>query len=121
MRLSTGRLALSLLGFNLGIELVQVLLVALALPALLVVARLRFGPRLRVAGALVTATAATGWLLDRLGLPNAVARTADSAGTHTTAMVAGLAVTTALAAAWTLADRRRSQPPQPGPALHQLR
>jgi len=107
MQLSTGRLALSLLGFNLGIELIQVLLVALALPALLVLARLRIGSRLRIGGALITAAAATGWLLDRLGLPNAVARIADSAGAHTTPMVAGLAVTAALAGAWTVADRRK--------------
>jgi hypothetical protein len=107
MQLSTGRLALSLLGFNVGIELVQVLLVALALPALLVLARLRLGPRMRVGGALVTATAATGWLLDRLGRPNAVARIADSAGTHTTPMVVGLAVSAVLAGAWTAVSRRR--------------
>jgi len=105
MQLSTGRLALSLLGFNLGIEVVQVLLVALALPALLVLARLRVGPGLRVGGALITAAAATGWLLDRLGLSNAVARIADGAGAHTTAMVAGLATSAALAGAWTLAHR----------------
>ncbi|WP_051809522.1 HupE/UreJ family protein [Actinoplanes subtropicus] len=106
MQLSTGRLALSLLGFNLGIELVQILLVALALPPLLVIARLRAGPRLRVAGALLTGTAATGWLADRLGLPNPIARIADSAGEHTTPMVAGLAVTATLAIAWTLVNRR---------------
>jgi hypothetical protein len=79
MQLSTGRLALSLLGFNLGIELVQLLLVALALP---------------------------GWLADRLGLPNVVARLADSAGAHTTPMVVGLAATAVLAGAWMIADRR---------------
>jgi len=112
MQLSTGRLALSLLGFNLGIELVQVLLVALALPALLVLARLRIGPSLRVGGALITAAAATGWLLDRLGLPNAVARVADSAGAHTTAMVVGLAGSAVLAGAWTVASRRRQTPAQ---------
>jgi hypothetical protein len=40
MHLSTGQLVTSLLGFNLGIELVQLLLVCLALPSLLVLARL---------------------------------------------------------------------------------
>ena len=45
------------------------------------------------------------WLLDRLGLPNAVARVADSAGAHTTPMVAGLAATAALAGVWTVARR----------------
>jgi hypothetical protein len=106
LRLSTGRLALSLLGFNLGIELVQGLLVALVLPALLVLARLRIGPRLRVAGALVTAAAAGGWLVDRLGRPNPVARIADGAGAHTTTLVAVLAASAALAGGWAVVNRR---------------
>jgi hypothetical protein len=67
---------------------------------------LRVGPRLRVGGALITAAAATGWLLDRLRLPNAFAGVADSAGAHNTAMATGLAVSAALASAWVLANRR---------------
>jgi len=63
MQLSTGQLAWSLLGFNLGIELVQLLLVALALPTILVTAHLEtplpvlsrrtagLGRQLRFAGA----------------------------------------------------------------------
>lgn len=110
MHLSTGRLLTSLLGFNLGIELVQLLLVCLALPSLLVLARLRVQPTLRLTGALLTGTAAVGWLADRLGLPNHVARAADSAGSHTTAMLTALTVTALAATAWTLATRRRTRP-----------
>lgn len=113
MHLSTGQLVTSLLGFNLGIELVQLLLVCLALPSLLVLARLRVQPALRLAGALLTGTAALGWLADRLGLPNPVARAADRAGSHTTLMLAALTVTALAAAAWSLATRRN---PRPGPA-----
>ncbi|MEU0211231.1 HupE/UreJ family protein [Streptomyces canus] len=61
MHLSTGQLVTSLLGFNLGIELVQLLLVCLALPSLLVLARLRVQPALRLTGAVLTGTAAVGW------------------------------------------------------------
>ncbi|MDX3129925.1 HupE/UreJ family protein [Streptomyces europaeiscabiei] len=111
--LSTGQLVTSLLGFNLGIELVQLLLVCLALPSLLVLARLRIQPMLRLVGALLTGTAALGWLADRLGLPNPVARAADSAGSHTTAMLAALTVTALAATVWTLATRRHARP---GPA-----
>ncbi|MGW0828829.1 HupE/UreJ family protein, partial [Streptomyces sp. NPDC002845] len=110
MHLSTGQLVTSLLGFNLGIELVQLLLVCLTLPSLLVLARLRIQPTLRLAGALLTATAAVGWLADRLGLPNPLARAADSAGSHTTAMLAALTVTALAATAWTLATRRHARP-----------
>ncbi|MFF4584103.1 HupE/UreJ family protein [Streptomyces sp. NPDC001388] len=113
MHLSTGQLVTSLLGFNLGIELVQLLLVCLALPSLLVLARLRVQPALRLAGALLTGTAALGWLADRLGLPNPVARAADGAGSHTTPLLAALTVTALAATAWSLAARR---PARPGPA-----
>ncbi|MEU9272596.1 HupE/UreJ family protein [Streptomyces sp. NPDC048251] len=112
MHLSTGQLVTSLLGFNLGIELVQLLLVCLALPSLLVLARLRLQPALRVGGALLTGTAALGWLADRLGAPNPVARAADSAGSHTTLMLAALALAAVLAVGWTLATRRRASSEQ---------
>ncbi|WP_151485217.1 HupE/UreJ family protein [Streptomyces albicerus] len=116
MHLSTGQLVTSLLGFNLGIELVQLLLVCLALPSLLMLARLRIQPTLRLAGALLTGTAAVGWLADRLGLPNPVARAADSAGSHTTPMLAALTVTALAAIAWTLATRQHARPGPTEPA-----
>ncbi|MEU5039990.1 HupE/UreJ family protein [Streptomyces griseorubiginosus] len=109
MHLSTGQLVTSLLGFNLGIELVQLLLVCLALPALLVAARLRVQPALRLTGAVLTGTAAVGWLADRLGLPNPVARAADSAGSHTALMLTVLTVTAVAATAWTLTTRRTAR------------
>ncbi|MFE1927145.1 HupE/UreJ family protein [Streptomyces asoensis] len=115
MRLTTGQLATSLLGFNLGIELVQLLLVCLALPSLLVLARLRGGPAVRLTGAVLTGVAAVGWLADRLGLPNPVARTADSAGSHTTLLLTALAATAVAAAARTLLTRHRT-PADPAPA-----
>ncbi|MFL5997202.1 MAG: HupE/UreJ family protein [Streptomyces sp.] len=63
MHLSTGRLATSLLGFNLGIELVQLLLVCLALPSLLVLAHLRVQPALRLTGTVLNGAprASAGW------------------------------------------------------------
>ncbi|MFF4059324.1 HupE/UreJ family protein [Streptomyces sp. NPDC001668] len=109
MQLNTGQLVTSLFGFNLGIELVQLLLVCLALPSLLVLARLRIQPVLRLTGAVLTGTAALGWLADRLGLANPVARGADSAGSHTTVLLATLAVTAVTATAWTLFARREVQ------------
>ncbi|MFF4786174.1 MULTISPECIES: HupE/UreJ family protein [Streptomyces] len=116
MHLSTGQLVTSLLGFNLGIELVQLLLVCLALPSLLVLARLRIQPALRLTGAALTGVAALGWLADRLGLANPVARAADSAGSHTTLLLALLAASAVAAVAWTLLTRRRP-PADPVPAL----
>ncbi|WP_419702874.1 HupE/UreJ family protein [Promicromonospora sp. NFX87] len=80
MDLSGTQLGLSLLGFNLGIEIMQLVVVLIVLPPLVVLARTRsYGP-MRVTAAVVTAVAATGWLLDRLGVPNVAARGADALG-----------------------------------------
>ncbi|WP_432504007.1 HupE/UreJ family protein [Kineococcus arenarius] len=80
LNLTGGQLALSLLGFNLGIEAVQLAIVLLVLPPLVVLARTAvYGP-LRVAAALLTALAAVGWLLDRVGLPTPLGAAADSLG-----------------------------------------
>ncbi|MFK4101539.1 HupE/UreJ family protein [Streptomyces sp. NPDC019531] len=107
MSLSTSQLALSLAGFNLGIEAVQLLLVLLALPSLLLLTRLRRQSVVRCACALLTAGAALGWLVDRLGLPNRVARAADSAGAHTSQLFAVLMGAAVLSVLWTgLRDRR---------------
>ncbi|MFI1995583.1 HupE/UreJ family protein [Actinoplanes sp. NPDC020271] len=110
MQLSTGRLALSLFGFNLGIELVQLLLVALALPVIVVIARTRFGPAFRIAGATVTGIAAAGWLFARLGAGNPVATAADSVGTHTTAMLILLTVAAGAALTRTVVGHARQGP-----------
>ncbi|WP_232542286.1 HupE/UreJ family protein [Nocardia bovistercoris] len=80
LNLSTGQLALSVLGFNLGIEAVQLLLVALALPPLLVLATTRAQPFLRVGGALLVIVAALGWACDRIGFANPIAVAADQVG-----------------------------------------
>ncbi|WP_436521384.1 HupE/UreJ family protein [Actinoplanes sp. HUAS TT8] len=109
MQLSTGRLALSLFGFNLGIEAVQLVLVALALPVLVVVARTRAGRPFRLIGAGLTGVAASGWLIARLGLPNPVASAADGLGARPGALVGVLAVASVAALGWSVAERGRAR------------
>lgn len=75
--LSGSELVLSLLGFNLGIELMQLVVVALVLPPLCLLARSAAFPRIRTTAAALTAVAAVGWLLARVGAPNAIATAAD--------------------------------------------
>jgi len=58
--------ATAILGFNLGIEAVQLAVVIAALPVLIAMARWRHGPRVRVAMAAATGTAALVWLVERL-------------------------------------------------------
>lgn len=78
--LSGTRLGLSLLGFNLGIEAMQLVVVALVLPPLILLARSYRFTRLRVGAAVLAGVAALGWLAARLGFPNVVASAADSLG-----------------------------------------
>lgn len=88
--LSGGQLALSLLGFNLGIEVMQLVVVGLVLPPLVVLARTVGYTPLRVGAAVVTAVAATGWLLDRVGIPNLIGTSADSLGAASPWIIAAL-------------------------------
>ncbi|MFD4503645.1 HupE/UreJ family protein [Streptomyces sp. NPDC058457] len=110
MHLSTSQLALSLAGFNIGIECMQLVLVLLTLPSLICLSRLHGHAALRTACAGLTAVAALGWLLDRLGLANPVARAADSAGTHTSQLLLVLVTGAVLARLWTVAPHGRGDP-----------
>lgn len=75
--LSGGQLALSLLGFNLGIELMQLIVVALVLPPLIVLARTAAYRPIRIGAAAFTGLAAAGWVIARIGMPNPIATAAD--------------------------------------------
>jgi hypothetical protein len=66
--LGTTTRAVAILGFNLGIEAVQLAVVLLALPLLIALARWRHGPLARLGLAAVTGLAALFWLTQRLGL-----------------------------------------------------
>jgi hypothetical protein len=72
MQLSPSQMVLSLLGFNLGIEAMQLGIVAVTIPALLLIASSRLYGLLRVLGAVVALLAAMGWLAGQLGAPLAV-------------------------------------------------
>jgi hypothetical protein len=109
--LSGMRLGLSLLGFNLGIEAMQLAVVALVLPPLILLARAGRYTTFRIAAASAAAVAAAGWLVDRLGLPNPVAGFADSIGALSLPIVALL-----WSAALIVAVRRRTASSAPGGA-----
>jgi hypothetical protein len=81
----------------------------LALPSLIALSRLPRHATLRNTCAALTAGAALGWLLDRLGVPNPVARAADSAGSHTSQLFLVLITTAALSALLMLTLHRRGR------------
>ncbi len=58
-------------GFNCGIEAMQLIVVGATLPALILLSRTRLYSSVRIGGALFAATAAAGWIAQRLwGMPN---------------------------------------------------
>lgn len=90
----------ALLAFNVGVELAQLLTVALVFPSLFLLSRTRWYPGVRVTGALVALVAATTWALDRLGwLADPLAGAEETLVAHPWWVVAGLALLASLALA----------------------
>jgi hypothetical protein len=85
----------SVLGFNLGIEVFQLLVIVAVMPGLLVLARSRvYGP-FRVAGATFAGIAACSWLAERaFGLFNPVGSLVEGAATYSPWLLTGLVVLT---------------------------
>ncbi|HEY1756206.1 MAG TPA: HupE/UreJ family protein [Bryobacteraceae bacterium] len=63
----------SIFSFNLGIEAMQLVVVAIALPSLIILSRTRLYPSIRTAGGLFAGAVAIAWLAQRLwDLPNPI-------------------------------------------------
>jgi hypothetical protein len=100
--------AQSILGFNVGIELVQLAVVAAVAPSLILLAQTKSYPGLRAAGAGFTGVAALAWIAERvLSADNPVGRLIDAGLNYAPWLVAALALA---AVAATLAERRRQTP-----------
>lgn len=66
LRLDAGPMALSILGFNLGIELMQLVVIALTIPWLMLLSRTPAYRSVRLAGAWLAGVAAIGWVVERV-------------------------------------------------------
>ncbi len=94
----------SLLAFNLGVELAQLLTIALVFPSVLLAARTRWYPWVRTSLAAGALAASAGWASDRLGLlADPLGAVEEAAVAHLWWVCATLAGVAALA--WT-AERR---------------
>ena len=93
-------LALSLVGFNLGIEAMQLAVIAATLPLLLWLATTRAYVAVRGAGAAFAAACAAGWVAQRaFGLPNPLAPLVDALAPPPAWLVAAVAAASVACAA----------------------
>jgi hypothetical protein len=106
----------SVLGFNLGIEAVQLLVVLAVMPWLVLLARSRHYCWFRIAGASLTGVAAAAWLGERaLDTPNPIAPIVESLASHALWLLAGLAALTVVVV---VMDREANAEPTGGDALN---
>jgi hypothetical protein len=83
----------SVLGFNLGIEAVQLLVILAAMPWLVLLARSRIYVPFRMVGASLTGVAAAAWFAERaLGWGNPIAPLVEGIASHALWLIAGLIV-----------------------------
>lgn len=97
----------SLLAFNVGVELAQVMAAALILPPLLLMATTRFYPAVRIVGGSIALVAALGWTVDRLGFTdNPFAGVEEATIGHPWSAI--IALTVVAVTLWLLDRRLRS-------------
>ena len=89
---------ISVFGFNLGIEAMQLAVVTVTLPALLLLSRTRFYSAFRIAGAAFTWVASCAWIVERvLGQPNLIGDGVESLAHHGVMLAVALWASSALA------------------------
>jgi hypothetical protein len=104
-------LALTVLGFNLGVELLQIVVVALTLPWIYLLQGTRLGTPLRVLGATCTALVALAWIGERaFGVQTPITYWFDRAFAHAWLGLVGLAALGSLTAIRAARTRPRALP-----------
>ena len=66
LQLSTKQMILSILGFNIGIELMQLLVILVVFPVLILLAKTRYYTIIRKIGAVMVMILAFAWLIERI-------------------------------------------------------
>jgi hypothetical protein len=97
LNLDTGRMALSILGFNLGIGMMQLFIIAIVMPWLIILSRISFYNGVRITGAATAALASISWMVERItGTPNLISSAVMAGSGYISWLVAALAVTAIL-------------------------
>jgi hypothetical protein len=115
--LGRGSLVADLLGFNLGIEVTQLIVVALVMPSLLILSRTRIYPAVRTGLAGVGVVLAAAWLAERTTLiaRNPLGAVPDLLVEHPFA--AAVALATIAVIAWAIGVRQPAEAPARQPAI----
>ncbi len=102
----------SVLGFNLGVEAFQLLVILAAMPGLVLLARSRVHGPFRVVGAALTGIAATAWLAERaFGWANPIVPLVESVASHALWLLVALVLLTgAVSVAESEMYQRRQSP-----------
>jgi hypothetical protein len=101
LNLAAGTLAVSVLGFNLGIEAMQLVVILLVIPWLILLSQTPVYRFVRLMGATLAAVAATGWITERVtGNPNFIGDLAARLSASAIWGILALAVTSVLVYAW---------------------
>jgi hypothetical protein len=66
LELSVKQMVLSILGFNIGIELMQLCIILVTFPLLLLLSQTRYYTIFRQIGAVVMIVMAIGWMVERI-------------------------------------------------------
>ena len=94
LNLGANTLALSVLGFNVGIELMQLVVVLITVPWLIVLSKKEAYKYIRTGGACFAAVAAIAWIMQRwLGKSNALSTVVESIAENARWVVFALALT----------------------------
>ncbi|KAI9463099.1 hypothetical protein F5148DRAFT_1286230 [Russula earlei] len=101
LNLGAGTLALSILGFNLGIELMQLCIIALIIPWLILLSKTPYYSWFRVTGALLAAMAALAWIAERSsGKANLITVFLERITQHSGWFIIALAVVSSAVYVW---------------------
>ena len=93
LNLDAGPMALSILGFNLGIEAMQLFVIAVTVPWLIVLSKKSIYRYVRITGAVFAAIASVAWMLQRyLQKANPLSNIVDDIAAQGKWMVVGLAL-----------------------------
>lgn len=93
LELSAGKLALSILGFNTGIEIMQLFVIAMIIPWLILLSKTPAYKWVRITGAVFAAIAALAWIVERTsGKANVVTGFVETATQYGVWCIAVLAI-----------------------------